>query len=279
MATKVKPEPGFTYALDRLNNVVRWPTDDTHLAAEIVCKVPGLKRRKGYKYTIDEQGYVVKHQTRVVSLALLRRSNNAHMKPLFQLLHRLPSFIHAYLQEFIFPQYMRHKKSKLSASGQELGGAMLFGRRIGFSGTPSDLLPLDLGRCGFAEEDEGQIIVTLSSQQIVSAERITDKSWTVEFLLQRIAQSTSPIYHALIDTGALITGMSNVEVARYLLRHGLGERGVEGVVYLDERDRKMVLVRDTNRAVKLEECGISKDKRFAFYDQVCKGFGFLIFYF
>ena len=268
MSKVVEPEKGFTYALDRMNNVIRWATGDSQTSAEIVSEVQNLKRQKGYKYKVSEEGDVVKHQTRVVALHLLRRSNDAQMRPLFQLLHRMPSFIHAYLQEFIFPQFMRHKRSKLSASGQELGGSLLFGRRIGFSGTPSDLLPSDLGRCGFAEEDEGQIITTLSSADIVAAEKITDKSWTVELLLQRIAQSTSPVYHALIDTGALITGMSNVEVARYLLRHGLGDRGIEGVVFLDERDRKMVLVKETNRVVKLEECGIGKDKRFAFYDQV-----------
>lgn len=26
---------------------------------------------------------------------------------------------------------------------------MLFGRRIGFSGTPSDLMPIELGLCGY----------------------------------------------------------------------------------------------------------------------------------
>jgi len=30
---------------------------------------------------------------------------------------------------------------KLSASGQELGGDLLFGRRLGFSGAPSTLSP------------------------------------------------------------------------------------------------------------------------------------------
>ena len=34
---------------------------------------------------------------------------------------------------------------KLSATGQELGGDLLFPRRLGFSGTPADLLPLELG--------------------------------------------------------------------------------------------------------------------------------------
>ena len=45
--------------------------------------------------------------------------------------------------------------------------------------------------------------------------------------------------HALIDTGALITGMSNKEVAAFLLKNGLFN--FEGCVYLDEQDVKMIL--------------------------------------
>ena len=40
---------------------------------------------------------------------------------------------------------MRHQQMKLSACGQEVGGDMLFAKRLGFSGTPSDLLPEELG--------------------------------------------------------------------------------------------------------------------------------------
>ena len=39
-------------------------------------------------------------------------------------------------------------------------------------------------------------------------------------------------------------------------------------MFLDDRDRKMVLVRSTMRAVELEDSGIGPDQRFAFYDQV-----------
>jgi hypothetical protein len=62
--------------------------------------------------------------------------------------------IHWYLEQVVFPTYTQHQHIKLSASGQELGGAMLFPSRVGFSGTPSDLLPLDLGRCGYAESPD-----------------------------------------------------------------------------------------------------------------------------
>lgn len=48
------------------------------------------------------------------------------------------------------------------------------------------------------------------------------------------------MFHALIDTGALITGMSNKDVAKYLLKSGLDT--LKGVVFLDELDRQMVLL-------------------------------------
>ena len=51
-----------------------------------------------------------------------------------------------------------------------------------------------------------------------------------------------------------------------MLANGLS--GIDGVVFLDERDRKMILVRATGRVLKLEECGVALDRRFAFYDQI-----------
>jgi hypothetical protein len=78
--------------------------------------------------------------------------------------------------------------------------------------------------------------------------------------------------------------MSNLQVAQYLLGldspqsdKGKGTSAAaaasrlpwcEGVVFLDEYDRKMILVRSTGRVLKLAQCGIPLEKRFAFYDQV-----------
>jgi hypothetical protein len=61
--------------------------------------------------------------------------------------------------------------------------------------------------------------------------------------------------------------MTNLEVAQFLLNNGLS--WCEGVVFLDSDDRKMVLVRSTRRVLKMAQCGIPAEKRFAFYDQVC----------
>ena len=62
--------------------------------------------------------------------------------------------------------------------------------------------------------------------------------WTVELLLERIATAENPRFNALIDTGALITGYSNGEVAKQLLERGL--TWCDGVVFLDDDDKQQV---------------------------------------
>ena len=173
----------------------------------------------------------------IVPLWLLKQSNDEQVSRLFSLLCKQPAVIHWYLEKITFPTFMMHQERKLSASGQELGGAMLFSRRIGFSGTPSDLLPLDLGQCGYEKGSDGKMIQVLTSPDVMRCE-FASPGWTVETLLQYIAEA-EPRFHALIDTGALITGLSNEDVARKLLSCGLG-RWCEGVVFLDESDEKVI---------------------------------------
>ena len=202
----------------------------------------------------------------VVPLWLLKQSNEEQMTKLYELLRKLPACIHWLLEQVLFPSFMQHQLLKLSASGQELGGSMLFGRRIGFSGTPSDLLPLDLGSCGYEKGSDGKMLHVLTDPEVVMRTQAIAAGWTVKSLLRHVANA-EPKLNALIDTGALITGLRNKSVAHYLLAHGLG-RWCEGVVFLDESDEKMILVKATGRVLKLSQCGVSVEKRFAFYDQI-----------
>ena len=90
--------------------------------------------------------------------------------------------------------------------------------------------------------------------------------WTARSLLRDVARADPP-FHALIDVGALITGMDNEEVARYLIRH-LPADTFDGVVFLDRQDRKMILQRSSGRCLSLAQCGVALSRRFTFYDQV-----------
>eukprot|EP01043_Picozoa_sp_COSAG02_P008369 COSAG02_NODE_266_length_26580_cov_9.209207_17_plen_86_part_00 len=62
--------------------------------------------------------------------------------------------------------------------------------------------------------------------------------------------------------------MSVVQVAQYLIDAPHKLPWCHGVVFLDEDDKKMILVRATGRVQELATCGIKSASRFAFYDQV-----------
>ena len=108
----------------------------------------------------------------VVQLKFLQKSNKEQMDKLFELIRYEPSVIHHYLQRTIFPTYMRSQRMKISASGQAVGGDMLVGKRVGFSGTPSDLLPQELGRCDYETGDDGMMLTTCLDRNVTSYEFI-----------------------------------------------------------------------------------------------------------
>ena len=71
----------------------------------------------------------------------------------------------------------------------------------------------------------------------------------------------------MIDVGALVTGLSNLAVARFMLEEGLV--WAEGCVFLDEGDCQMVLLRKGWHVVPLARlAALDSSKRFTFYDQV-----------
>ena len=132
----------------------------------------------------------------MLPLHLLEKTNAPQMQRLFELFRRpsltvssrrgccrLPSAIHFYLETIIFPNFMRFQEQKsgtqvgarggrFSASGQEMGGSILFkqrrkcfvelkkrGARLGFSGTPSELMPRELGQCEYEPGSEGEALL------------------------------------------------------------------------------------------------------------------------
>lgn len=75
---------------------------------------------------------------------------------------------------------------------------MLVGRRVGFSGTPSDLLPKELGKCDYETGDDGKMLSTVLDPAVATHELLADE-WTVQSILERIATATTPRYVRLRD--------------------------------------------------------------------------------
>jgi hypothetical protein len=151
----------------------------------------------------------------VLPLSLFQPGDKKQLRALFTLVRDSPDLIIYYLQHHVFPACMNFQATKVSACGHELGSNILFSKRIGFSGTPSNLLPKDLGDCEYEPGSDGKIINTLTSPDVTSYSFLgTD--WNAKRLLQQIA-SEPQAFHALIDTGALITGMDNQGRTFFLL--------------------------------------------------------------
>ena len=166
-----------------------------------------------------------------------------------------------YLRRMVFPAVMQHQHTKLTATGLDVCGDTLFLRRAAFSGTPSNILPQGM-MCEYEPGSDAKILRILADPKITTPFEGDLSDWSVRGLLVMVAQSN---FDALIDTGALITGMSNEETARFLLRSGL--RRKEGCVFIDETGKHKCVMRSTGRVVDLADCGLDPVSYSVFFDQ------------
>lgn len=200
----------------------------------------------------------------VLPLHLVQPIDPKQRRQLTRALSRVPDATAHFLRMIVFPDMLRHQSQKLMASGVDLGSDMLFPVRLGFSGTPSDLLPTGMGKCHHEVGSDAAMVRVLVDPRVVSIQHL-EGHWDVRSLLNQVATAQNPPFGALIDTGALITGMSNRETAQYLLDHGIAH--VKGCVFL-ENDEKMVLLRAGGAPVPLAQCGLRPSEYFTYFSQV-----------
>jgi hypothetical protein len=201
----------------------------------------------------------------VLPLDLLQPSDRAQADRCHSALRRNPDAISHYLRTRVFPTVLRSQAERLAASGVDIAGGAMFRKRVGFSGTPSDLLPRGMS-CQFEPGSEAEIALTLSNPEVVQVHRLP-KRWSAHSLLRWFASHDPPL-QALIDVGALVTNMSNIEVARTLLSEGLS--WAKGVVFVSQDGRQRILLRgqEDGEGSDLAGSGVGASQRVTFYDQV-----------
>lgn len=90
-------------------------------------------------------------------LQFLRVDDGQEIMRVYDALARYPPCAMFLLQRLVFPALMKHQAAKITASGADLGSSILFDVRLGFSGTPSDLLPKELGACNYEPGSQAKI--------------------------------------------------------------------------------------------------------------------------
>lgn len=204
-----------------------------------------------------------KEEEEVWPLPLIDTSDSGIMAQVCSVLRNSRLAARDYLWRLAFPATLSLRPSKLHASGQELGGDAIFGARLGFSGTPNDLVPAEL--CvDYDAGTDGKIACVLADTSVVALE-VVESGWTPKSLLQRVA--TEP-FDALIDCGALITHMTNLEVGAYVAEHLSPHTTFEGVLCFDQEDQQF-LIKAGGAAATAE---VSPESRITFYDHAhCTG--------
>jgi len=133
---------------------------------------------------------------------------------------------------------------QFTSSGHDIASDLLFGVRLGFTGTPNDFIPLSMVReagVKYQMLEEKAIFMTLSNDDVVRTE-LYDQIISESVLSRLVWFASNQTFSALIDVGATITGLNNKQAAAALLILGLSR--FEGVVYLDSDHKKRVLIRD-----------------------------------
>ena len=90
-------------------------------------------------------------------LQFIRVDDEREMARVYAMLSKYAPCAMSMLQSLVFPALMKHQAAKITASGADLGSSMLFDVRLGFSGTPSDLLPRELGACNYEPGSQAKI--------------------------------------------------------------------------------------------------------------------------
>ena len=122
----------------------------------------GLKTSKSRLLDIED------NRPEVWPVHFLDLQDDSQVRPVYELLRSSKAAGRDYLWRRSFPETLALRPSKLAASGQELGGEAIFDVRIGFSGTPNDLVPAELGVCVYEKATDGRINRVLADSDVVS---------------------------------------------------------------------------------------------------------------
>ncbi|KAJ4386033.1 hypothetical protein N0V93_008924 [Gnomoniopsis smithogilvyi] len=188
----------------------------------------------------------------------------------FPALRFAKSVIDFFLSHIVFPKQMKEFPHKLSASGWDIGKRKTH-PVTGFSGTNDSrcLLPIDVHQLDHDDQKHTNALVLEYILQpengIALLQPVTQDTSDAEHLLTAVLNLT-PSVEVILDVGAQILELNNVEVAKaWLKKH---EKTKEAAVFVNDddelcvvdREDKVHLLRTSSFITRLDSCLIFLDE-------------------
>lgn len=190
-----------------------------------------------------------------------------------------------FLQAIVFPKQMRQFPKKLSASGWDLGDVKSH-PTTGFSGTidSSPLLPLDVKYFDLPSQrhtnalvlntllgSENEVVVLPAGSVAASddVENAPTPTSDVKALLDVVLSRQEPNLRVILDVGAYILDMTNLQVVREWLQMAHeNDQEVQAAIYFNDEEELMVIdtkgsieqLRTSPYADQLEVCIVFLDE-------------------
>jgi hypothetical protein len=120
----------------------------------------------------------------------------------------------------------------------------------------------------FAFHEPGEDIIYFKNTQ--KQEAVFSSAWSVEDLLHNVALSR---VSCLIDCGALVTGMSSLEVSKYFMSLKLSDfrdfyERFDAFIFWDESDAPFAFQRNNSSPLPLAMCSVEQSKWFVYFDHI-----------
>ncbi|KAH3760540.1 DUF3638 family protein [Pelomyxa schiedti] len=203
----------------------------------------------------------------LISFSTLELESHSHLATATRALGRNFDMVGYYLETCVFPEKAKHYATKITGNGHTLASE---GQTKGFSGTDDrrDTMPEAVvsKRLPSQEGTDGKMlhILTRTGNRSFRKVEFERSSQFLDLVLEYCKET--PNCFILCDSGALITGMDNSQVAEHLLR-GLPDP-FRGVVYVDECTGSLMVLHRNLAKLPLASCHLSKSELFSYLDDV-----------
>ncbi|PIA82927.1 hypothetical protein CB0940_12275 [Cercospora beticola] len=196
------------------------------------------------------------------------------IRELFPALRFAKNVIDYFLAHIVFPKEMKEFPLKLSASGWDLGKSKVRGGGAvtGFSGTNDSrrLLPLDVRELDLPEQKHTNALVLgyilQPENDVVLLDLSNDSALSEAERMLTLATTLEPAVEVILDCGAAVLELGNLEVAKTWLQMHSGAKSA--VVFVNDRDEicivdrtsRVELLRTSTYAGRLDSCLVFLDE-------------------